>query len=82
MEKLNRTPIKVYIKINENNEVTDINSSIFIKDTSGWIEVDSGFGDKYAHAQSTYLKNPLTTDSINFNYLFINNNIIEKNNNS
>ena len=35
-------PIKVYIKINENNEIIEINSEIFIDDLTGWIKIDSG----------------------------------------
>lgn len=71
--------IKVYIKINENNEITDINSSIFIQDSTGWIEIDSGFGDKYAHSQSHYLDNTLINDEGEYNYKYENGKIIPKN---
>lgn len=64
-------PIKVYIKVNSNNEVVDINSEIFIKDFTGWIEIDSGFGDKYAHAQSQYLDEPLMSEDGKLNYKYI-----------
>ena len=51
---------KVYIKINEEKEIIEINSSIFIKDLSdGWIEIDDGTGDMYDHAQHNYLPGPL-----------------------
>ena len=63
---------KVYIKINTNNEIIDINSSIFIQNFTGWIEVDSGFGDKYAHSQSHYLDNPLINDEGEYNYKYEN----------
>ena len=75
MEELEQ-PIKVYIKINSNNEVIEINSDIFIKDLTNWVYIDSGFGDKYAHAQSQYLNKPLINEEGKFNYKFINNKLI------
>lgn len=69
-------PIKVYIRVNSNNEVIDINSEIFITDLTGWVEIDSGFGDKYAHAQSQYLDKPLVNEDGKFNYKFVNNKLI------
>lgn len=70
-------PIKVYIKVNSNNEVVEINSEIFIGDFTGWIEIDSGFGDKYAHAQSQYLPNSLMSEEGKWNYKYINGKIVE-----
>lgn len=48
-------PYIVYIKTDDLNRVTAINSSSFLIDTDGWIEIDSGYGDKYHHAQGNYL---------------------------
>lgn len=62
--------IKVYIKINDKNEVTEINSEIFIRDLTGWIYVDDGYGDKYAHAQGQYLDAPIMDDNGQYNYVF------------
>jgi len=76
MEELE--PIKVYIKVNNNNEITDINSEIFINDLTNWIEIDSGFGDKFAHAQSQYLDKPLMSEEGIYNYKYENGKIIEK----
>jgi hypothetical protein len=47
-------PIKVYVKRDENGEIVEVNSEIFIDDFSGWEYLDEGFGDRYAHAQSQY----------------------------
>ena len=76
MEEFIEEPIKVYAKVNKNNEITEIGSSIFIKDSTGWIKIDSGFGDKYAHAQSHYFDLPLLDDNGNYNYKYENNKII------
>lgn len=77
MEEIIEQPIKVYIKVNSNNEIIDINSEIFIKDFTDWIEIDSGYGDKYAHAQSQYFNKPLINDDGNYNYKYFNRKIIE-----
>ena len=68
--------IKVYVKINDNNEIIDICSSIFITDYSDWIYVDEGMGDKYAHAQGHYLDNSLTNEDGVYNYHYKNNKIV------
>ena len=66
---------KVYIKIDEENNVIDINSNIFIEDLTGWILIDEGNGDKYTHAQGNYLPNPLLTNG-EYNYKYEDNHIL------
>lgn len=72
MEEYIEQPIKVYVKVNDKNEIVEINSDIFIQDITGWIEIDSGFGDKYAHSQSQYFDKPLVDDEGNYNYKYEN----------
>ena len=67
----------VYIKINGSGCITDINSSAFITDNSGWIEIDRGEGDRYHHAQGNYLDKPITDDHGRHNYRY-SNGIIEE----
>lgn len=55
-------PYIVYVKVDESNRVTSINSSAFLADVTGWMEIDSGYGDKYHHAQGNYLSKPLYDD--------------------
>ena len=76
-ELFKQIPIKVYVKVNENKEIINVGSSIFIEDTTGWIEIDEGFGDKYAHAQSQYFEKPILNDKSQYNYKFINHQIVE-----
>ena len=66
MEIMKEEPIKVYVKINENNMIVDVCSSVFLKDSHGWIEIDSGFGDRFAHAQNQYFSSPLMDDLGNY----------------
>ena len=67
---------KIYIKVNENNEIIDVNSDFFLKNTDGWILIDEGKGDKYIHAQSSYFEKPLTEENKGYNYKYENGNII------
>ena len=51
----------VYIQINEQNQIIDVNSSAFVDE--GWgIKIDEGYGDKYHHAQGNYFDKPVYTE--------------------
>ena len=63
--------IKVYVKLNENNEIINIASSIFLNDVEGWIEIDAGYGDNFAHAQSKYLRKRLMDEQGRYNYKLV-----------
>ena len=52
-------PYEVYIKVDEKNRITSVNSSAFLTDLTGWIKIDEGFGDKYHHAQGNYFEDGL-----------------------
>ena len=52
-------PYIVYIKTDDTNRITAIDSSAFLPDITGWTEIDSGFGDKYHHAQGNYFPLPI-----------------------
>lgn len=67
---MDTTKIKVYIQTDSNKTVIAINSSIFLQDTTGWIEIDEGNGDKYSHAQSQYLEKGLVDEKGRFNYKY------------
>ena len=59
---------KVYVKVDENGIIIAINSNAFLTDTTNWIEIDEGIGDKYHHAQNHYLPAGLTDENGIFNY--------------
>lgn len=52
-------PYIVYIKPDAQNRIQAVNSSAFMNDTDGWIEIDRGFGDRCHHAQGNYFGKPL-----------------------
>lgn len=55
-------PYIVYVKLDEANRITAVNSSAFLPDATGWTQIDSGFGDKFHHAQGNYFPQPVTDD--------------------
>ena len=75
--EIEEQPIKVYVKLNEQNEIVEINSEVFITDKTGWVEIDSGFGDKYHHAQGNYFDKPLFDEYGRYNYKLVNGEVVE-----
>ncbi len=70
--------IKVYIKIDENNCIAEVASSIFLRNIENYIEIDEGVGQKYAHAQNYYFKEkPLRDIQGRCNYKYENNKVTE-----
>lgn len=76
MDEFFEQPIGVYIKTNADGYVTEVGSDIFIKDLTGWAKIDTGFGDKCAHAQSQYFDKPLIGDDGVHNYKYENGSVI------
>lgn len=58
--------IGVYVKLDSNGYVIDVCSDIFLEDTSGWVKIDEGFGDRFAHARSQYFPNGIIDNNANF----------------
>ena len=65
-------PYRVYVKINSEGYITDVSSSAFLVDTADWIEIDSGFGDKFHHAQRNYFPESIVTDASAHRYRLVN----------
>ena len=70
--------MRVYIKIDSENRITAVNSEIFISDILGWVEIDNGDGDKFAHAQGNYLPKPITDENGVYRYKFENGVVCER----
>lgn len=70
---------KVYVKLDSDNNITSINSEIFLtqEEISNMTEIDEGQGDKYAHAQSQYLEKGLIDEHGRYNYKFAEGKIVE-----
>lgn len=60
---------EVWVRVNEKNEIIEVNSNIFIKDFTGWILIDKNvMGDKGAHAQSQYFDKPIIDENGKYTY--------------
>ena len=70
--------MKVFVKLDEAANIININSEIFIEDTSDWIEIDEGEGDKYAHARGNYLPKSLRTSEGYYRYKYYNGDVVER----
>lgn len=63
-----QNPYIVYVKINSNGYITAVNSSAFLTDTTGWVEIDRGTGDRFHHAQGNYFPEPIFKDGGAYRY--------------
>lgn len=70
-------PYIVYVKPNSNGYITTVNSSEFLTDTTGWVEIDSGYGDKYHHAQGNYFEKPIFTEGGAYHYKLVDGEAVE-----
>lgn len=70
--------MRVFIKTDSKNRITAVDSEIFISDTSGWVEIDNGDGDKFAHAQGNYFPKPIMDENGIYRYKFENGEISER----
>ena len=77
-ELTNFPPYKVLVRVNSAGRVVDINSSAFITDTDGWVEIDSGYGDRYHHSQGNYLDGPLMDERGVYRYKLLDGKPIER----
>ena len=64
-------PYIVYAKTDSGGPITAVNSSAFLPDTAGWTEIDSGYGDRYHHAQGNFFPQPLITEGGAYRYKLI-----------
>lgn len=71
-------PYIVYIKTDNTNRITAIDSSAFLPDITGWMEIDGGYGDKYHHAQGNYFSQPLYDERGICRYKLVNGRPVER----
>lgn len=72
-----KEPYIVYVKNNDFNYITAVNSSAFLADTADWIEIDSGYGDRYVLAQGNYFEKPIMTESGAYRYKLVDGKALE-----
>lgn len=69
---------RVYVKTDETGRVISVNSDAFLSDTGGWTEIDSGYGDKYHHAQGNYFPQPIMTMEGVYRYKLLDGKAVER----
>lgn len=68
----------VYIRVDNAGRVVDINSSAFVTNTDGWVQIDQGHGDRYHHAQGNYLPGPLMDERGVYRYKLADGAVVER----
>lgn len=68
----------VLVRTDEQNLIIAINSSAFVADVDGWVQIDEGDGDRYHHAQGNYLPLPLTDDRGVYRYKLADGRAVER----
>lgn len=68
----------VYIRVDDADRVVAVNSSAFLQDTDGWVQIDSGHGDRYHHAQGNYFGKPLCDERGICRYKLVNGRPVER----
>lgn len=61
----------VYVKPNESGYITAVNSSAFLTDTTEWVEIDRGTGDRFHHAQGNYFPESIFTEGGAYRYKLV-----------
>ena len=71
--------VRVYINKDSENNITSINSEIFLseEEIQAMTEIDRGQGDKYAHAQGLYLEKGLVDKYGRYNYKYVEGKVVE-----
>lgn len=70
---------KVYVKLDEDKQVTSINSEIFLsnEEMQAMTNIDEGEDDKFVHAQSQYLEKGLFDKYGRYNYKYVEGKVVE-----
>lgn len=68
----------VLVRTDEQDRIIAINSSAFVADAEGWVQIDEGDGDRYHHAQGNYLPMPLTDDRGVYRYKLADGHAVER----
>ena len=77
-DMMQEKPYKVLVRVDSAGRVVAINSSAFVPDATGWTEVDSGWGDRYHHAQGNYLPLPLMDERGVYRYKLSGGAVVER----
>lgn len=69
---------QVYIKTDDKNRITAVDSSGFLADTDGWTQIDEGSGDRYYLAQGNYFPKPIMDERGIYRYKLVDGKAVER----
>lgn len=72
-------PYIVYIKTDDKNRITGVDSSAFLQNTGGWMEIDQGYTKAYHHAQGNYFPKPIIDERGVYRYKLVDGKPVERN---
>lgn len=71
-------PYIVYVRADDVGRITAINSSAFIVDVTDWVQIDSGYGDRFHHAQGNYFPQPIMDERGVYRYKLVDGKPLER----
>lgn len=71
-------PYIVFVKLDDANRITAINSSAFLLEPDGWMEIDRGYTQRHHHAHGNYFDKPLYDERRICRYKLLDGNPVER----
>ena len=59
---------KVFAKVNKEGFITDIESDVFLKDTTDWVFIDEGKGYRFVYPHTMYFGEPIVDEDGNYKF--------------
>lgn len=70
-------PYEVYVMVDDQGRIVDINSGEFVEDPTGWIKIDEGTTERHHHAQRNFLPLPIRQNGV-FRYKLVEGQVVER----
>lgn len=71
-------PYVVFVKLDDANRITAVNSSAFILNQDGWTEIDRGYTQRHHHAQGNYFPLPIMDERGIYRYKLVDGKPVER----
>ena len=71
-------PYVVFVKLDDANRITAVNSSAFILNQDGWTEIDRGYTQRHHHAQGNYFPQPIIDERGVYRYKLVDGKPVER----
>lgn len=68
----------VFVLVDDSGRIISINSDAFLADTTEWVQIDEGTGDRFHHAQNNYLPKPLYDERCIPRYKLVDGEVVER----